>query len=109
MNKTFYKFSLHFSFLILAVSNLEAQVSTFSNEFLSIGVSARAHGMSNAQVANVSDATAGYWNPAGLTNVEGPFQVSLMHAEWFAGIAKYDFLSIKRMINCTPNSKPAII
>ena len=98
MNKTFYKFSLHFSFLILAVSNLEAQVSTFSNEFLSIGVSARAHGMSNAQVASVSDATAGFWNPAGLTNVEGPFQVSVMHAEWFAGIAKYDFLSMAKTL-----------
>lgn len=94
-----YKFSLLSIFLFFYCSIfVNAQVNTFSNEFMSIGVSARAHGMSNAQVANVSDATAGYWNPAGLTGVEGPVQVSVMHAEWFAGIAKYDFLSMAKTL-----------
>lgn len=88
-----------FSLLFLGSSFLSfAQINSFSNEFLSIGVSARAHGMGNAQVANVDDATSVYWNPAGLTNVEGPFDVSLMHAEWFAGIAKYDYLSMAKTL-----------
>jgi hypothetical protein len=41
----------------------------YSNEFLAIGVSAQALGLSNAVVAGVDDVTSGYWNPAGLTNV----------------------------------------
>ena len=63
----------------------------FSNEFLSIGVGARALGMSNAYVTTVNDVTSGYWNPAGLTQIKKDFQVSLMHASYFAGIAKYDY------------------
>lgn len=70
---------------------LFGQAPKYSNEFLSIGVGARALGMSNAVVANVSDVTSGYWNPAGLTKLKPDFQVGLMHAEYFAGIAKYDY------------------
>lgn len=78
--------------LILLVSgDLFSQARKYSNEFLSIGVSARALGMGNATVASVGDATAGYWNPAGLNEVTNDFQVGLMHAEYFAGIANYDY------------------
>jgi len=73
---------------------VKAQTSKYSNEFLSIGVGARALGMSNAVTSNVDDVTAGYWNPAGLINIKSNRQVSLMHAEYFAGIAKYDFGSL---------------
>lgn len=65
----------------------------YSNEFLSIGVGARAHGMGGAQVANVDDVSAGYWNPAGLTGIKNDMQVGIMHAEWFGGIGKYDYAS----------------
>jgi hypothetical protein len=58
----------------------------YSNEFLNIGVGAAAQSMGNAQVASVSDVTAGFWNPAGLTNIKTDLQVSFMHAEWFASI-----------------------
>ncbi|PIZ06585.1 MAG: hypothetical protein COY57_01180, partial [Flavobacteriales bacterium CG_4_10_14_0_8_um_filter_32_5] len=47
--------------------------------------------MSNAQVSSVNDVTSGYWNPAGLMGLNSDFQVDLMHAEYFAGIAKYDY------------------
>lgn len=66
----------------------------YSNEFLSIGVGARALGLSNAYVALANDATAGYWNPAGLTHITSNIQLSLMHTQYFAGIAKYDYGSI---------------
>jgi hypothetical protein len=69
-----------------------AQVAKYSNEFLSVGVGARALSMANANVASVSDVTAGYWNPAGLQLQKSSLQVGLMHAEYFAGIAKYDFI-----------------
>ena len=84
---------------------LSAQTPKYSNEFLTIGVSARAHGMGNAVVANVGDVNAGFWNPAGLTQLEKPFQVSAMHAEWFAGIAKYDYLGIAKKINADPKKE----
>lgn len=72
--------------LVLTVFQTKAQVSApkFSNEFLAIGVGARALGMSNAQVASVNGVTSGYWNPAGLMQLTGDFQVDLMHAEYFA-------------------------
>lgn len=73
--------------------NAVAQTSTpkYSNEFLSIGVGARALGMSGSQVAHVSDVTSGFWNPSGLSEIKSKYEISLMHAEYFAGIAKYDY------------------
>lgn len=64
----------------------------YSNEFLSIGVGARALGMGGAQVGAVRDVTAAYWNPAALTGIQHQYEFSLMHAEYFAGIAQYDYL-----------------
>ena len=76
---------------LLCVEGFSQSAPKYSNEFLSIGIGARALGMSNAFVTTANDVTAGYWNPAGLTQITKDFQVSLMHAEYFAGIAKYDY------------------
>jgi len=51
-------------------------------------------GMSNSMVAHVDDVTSGYWNPAGLLLVKPDIQLGIMHAEYFAGIAKYDYGSV---------------
>ena len=71
-----------------------SQFRKYSNEFLNIGAGARGLAMGSAQVASVKDGTAGYWNPAGLVGVQDNAEVNLMHAEYFAGIGKYDFGSI---------------
>jgi hypothetical protein len=63
----------------------------YSNEFLAIGVGARALGMSKAYSAVANDVTAAYWNPAGLIRIKDKYQASLMHAEYFGGIANYDY------------------
>ena len=76
----------------------------YSNEFLAIGVGARAHGMSGAVIATSNDVFSSYWNPAGLTALESPFQIGAMHAEWFGGIAKYDFLGVAKPLNASKKS-----
>jgi hypothetical protein len=85
----------------LLSSTLMAQTPKYSNEFLAIGVGARGLGLSGAMSAMVNDVTAGYWNPAGLTNVKGNLQIALMHSEYFAGIAKYDYGSFAAPIDAT--------
>ncbi|MEO6540646.1 MAG: PorV/PorQ family protein [Ferruginibacter sp.] len=70
-----------------------SQFRKYSNEFLNIGAGARGLGMGGAQVASAKDATAGYWNPAGLTGIKDHPNVGIMHADYFGGIAKYDYLS----------------
>lgn len=74
--------------------NSNAQFRKYSNEFLNIGAGARGLAMGSAQVASVSDGTSGYWNPAGLVSIKDHPQINLMHAEYFAGIGKYDYASI---------------
>jgi hypothetical protein len=81
------------SILVSAFIWTSAQVPKYSNEFLAIGVGARAQGMGNAFVAATDDVTAGYWNPAGLTSMSSDRQIGLMHSEYFAGVAKYDYVS----------------
>ncbi|MBL0272145.1 MAG: PorV/PorQ family protein [Chitinophagaceae bacterium] len=78
---------------VLSIS-ATAQFRKYSNEFLNIGAGARGLAMGSAQVASVSDGTAGYWNPAGLVGIKDFPQVNLMHAEYFAGIGKYDYVGI---------------
>src|SRR6476661_11296364 len=86
------------SFLVLSVliltTTTSAQFRKYSNEFLNIGTGARGLAMGSAQVASVQDGTAGYWNPAGLTGVKDHGNVNIMHAEYFAGIGKYDYVSL---------------
>lgn len=77
--------------LLLVSVTLGAQtVRKYSNEFMNIGVDAAAFGMSNAVVASSADVNSGYWNPAGLVNIEDK-QISVMHASYFANIANYDY------------------
>jgi hypothetical protein len=79
-----------FALFLLPIITL-AQSRKYSNEFLNIGVGSRAFGMGGSVVATTNDVTSGYWNPAGLVNMENQTQASLMHSEYFAGIAKYDY------------------
>lgn len=78
-----------------------AQTPKYSNEFLSIGVGARALGMSGANVASVQDVTSGYWNPANLVDIDADLEIAAMHAEYFAGIAQFDYGAIAKPIDST--------
>ncbi len=71
----------------------------YSNEFLSIGIGADALGRANSVVAQTDNVMSGYWNPAGLVAVDKWLEVGLMHSEYFAGIAKYDYLGLAHSID----------
>jgi len=90
------------AFFLTAASALFGQGSVapkYSNEFLAIGVGADALGLSNAVVAQTTGVNSGYWNPAGLTGTNKWLDIGLMHSEYFAGIAKYDYLGLAHTID----------
>ncbi|HMB71310.1 MAG TPA: PorV/PorQ family protein [bacterium] len=83
----------------LAVALLPAQdafgaeifrkVGTAGAQFLKIGTGARAVGMGEAFVAVADDASAIWWNPAGVARItmNGESQVTLNHSTWAADIS----------------------
>ena len=81
-----------FLLFLVCTAHYGQAVRKYSNEFMNIGVDAAALGMSNTVVASTNDVNSGYWNPAGLIHLEDN-QVSLMHANYFANIAQYDYMA----------------
>ena len=78
--------------VIIVIPKLKAKPVKYSNAFMDIGVGAQNLAMGNAVIAGTSDLSAGYWNPAGLVHLQQTAQVGFMHSEYFAGVAKYDWL-----------------
>ncbi|OYD16779.1 hypothetical protein CH333_02700 [candidate division WOR-3 bacterium JGI_Cruoil_03_44_89] len=74
-----------------------SKVGTTAAQFLKIGVGARAVGMGGAFVAVADDATAIYWNPAGVSRLSKNEAV-VIHTSWLAGL-RFDFAGV---IICTP-------
>lgn len=77
-------------------SALQAQrvtkVGTTAAKFLSIPVGSRALALGGAYTAIANDATAIYWNPGGIAQVENQ-QVFVMHSDWLADI-NYDYFAM---------------
>jgi hypothetical protein len=85
--------------LFLSTSMLCAQTARkYSNEFMNIGVDAAALGMSNAVVGHTADVNSGYWNPAGLVQLEDN-QLALMHSSYFANIANYNYIAFAKPLD----------
>ena len=80
-------------FFIVFITTLgaSAQTAKYSNEFLALGIGARGLAMSGAITASSSDGYSSYWNPAGLMRMRKDKNIAMMHSEYFAGIAKYDY------------------
>ena len=68
------------------------RVGTTAAPFLKIPVGARSVALSGAYTGLVDDATALYWNPAGIARIDR-ITVALNHAELFAGIT-HDFVGM---------------
>jgi len=68
---------------------------------LLISPGARAAGMGEAFVAVADDATATYWNPAGLAFQTG-HEITLMHSNWLPSLVSdmfYDFLAYRQNVD----------
>ncbi len=93
-----------FSFLILSVFSilplpLFAQVNgagSTSTNFQKIGMGARAVGMGESFIGVSDDATAMFWNPAGLVLARGT-QFNLTHGEWLQGVT-HEFFAFSQNI-----------
>ena len=67
-----------------------AQATKYAGEFLKIPVGARAIGMGGGFCAVSDDATAAYWNPAGMIYL--PYrEVIVQHAEKFGNLLNHDY------------------
>lgn len=79
---------------VVSAQNYVSDVSkrgTTAAPFLSIGQGAKATAMGSAFVAISDDASAMYWNPAGITKNQG-LSVIFDHTEWFADL-KYNYVA----------------
>ena len=84
-----------------------AEEGEYAAEFLSAGVGARALGMGGAFVSVANDATAAYWNPAGLAKI-GHNAFAAMYSDVFqsadggflnSGLVKYNFANYIHNLN----------
>ena len=71
------------------LSGSASNVGTTAAPFLEIGVGSRAIGMGGAFVSTANDASALYWNPAGLGGLFRS-EVMFVHTEWIVDI-NFDF------------------
>lgn len=93
--------ALNIILLLLAFNQAFSQVAKpkYANEFLAIGVGARGLSMGNAVIASTADGTSNYWNPANFLLIPTQNSLAVQHAEYFAGIAAYDYVGYVNKID----------
>ncbi len=79
--------------LFFPKTNSQTIIAKYAGEFLAIGVGGRSLGMGDAYAAVANDVTAGYFNPAGLAQINYP-EFSLMHEERFGNLVNYDYAAV---------------
>ncbi len=105
------KRTLIFIITLIGLQSAMAQTNTpkYSNEFLAIGIDARAFGMSGAFTAISTGVTSAYWNPAGLVSSDYQYDASLLHANYFGGIANYDYAGFATKIDSISSMAVSVI
>jgi len=100
-------------FIAFCVALLLASITTclfadkYAAEFLKVGAGARALGMGGAFVALADDASATYWNPAGIVSIPST-ELEAMHAEQFGSIINYDFVAVVFPLSSPNERKTAL-
>jgi len=91
--------ALVFGLLLLGVgaASYGAGVGTSAFNFLKLGPGVRAAGMGGAFCAVADDASALYWNPAGLTTMEES-QLQFQHTQYVEGIT-YEYLALTQQLD----------
>jgi hypothetical protein len=84
---------------ILLVASATAHAGKYAGEFMALGGGARAMAMGGAFIAVADDATAAFWNPAGLAHFDrlqarpDEWQMIFMHSERFGDMVDYNYFS----------------
>ncbi len=77
---------------ILVICHSSALAAKYAGDAFSLGVGGRALALGGAVIAGPFDATAAYWNPAGMNRLDGRYLV-FMHAETFGSLLNHDYIS----------------
>jgi hypothetical protein len=91
-SKLFYFMALLSAAILFAPFAVCADDTNYAAEVLTKGAGARPSAMGGAFVAAASDATAAYWNPAGLALIDG-IEITTMHAAE-NDLQSYDFVNL---------------
>ena len=87
---------IRFALILLLAACLAprpASATKYAGEFLKIPVGPRAIGLGGAFAAIADDATASYWNPAGMVYL--PYrEVLFQHQEKFGNLLNHDYISV---------------
>lgn len=86
--------TLHCSFLLIALLSIAApaHATKYAGEFMKIPVGPRAIGMGGAFTGVCDDATASFWNPAGMVYL--PYrEVLFQHSEQFGSLENHDYMA----------------
>jgi hypothetical protein len=81
-----------FLFLILCSP---AIAEKYAGEFLYLGVGARPLALGGAYTAASGDIFSGYYNPAGLADIQG-YQAAFMHSETFGSLLNHDYIAVAK-------------
>jgi hypothetical protein len=90
--------------LLLATGPSDGTATKFAGEWLNQGGGARALALGGAYTAVASDASAVFWNPAGLAALPGSDQgrrrqILLMHSERFGDLVDYNFGAYRQLLH----------
>ncbi|HSG29205.1 MAG TPA: hypothetical protein VLA34_12050, partial [Candidatus Krumholzibacterium sp.] len=95
MNRTF---SAMICLMILLLPS-HAAADKYAGEFMALGGGARAMALGGAFLAIADDATATFWNPAGIADLYAPgtgresWEMTFMHSERFGDLIDYNYFS----------------
>ncbi len=90
--------------LAILILPLGAHAAKFAGDAFSLGVGARGLALGGAVVAGPFDATAAYWNPAGMNRLDGRY-LTAMHAETFGSLLNHDYVGF---ISADPEAESTI-